>query len=423
MWALVLASLACGTDRGESRGRQGDGPYAAKVAYYVPRIERATGLRFKRPPKIATRSKEQVAAFLEKSLNEPRAADDLAGSETAYKLLGMIPDSLDLRDLLHDVLLEQVVGYYDPSSKTLYIVEGAPPEAAGIVLSHELVHALQDQYLNLDSLQHARGDNDRAEAAQAVLEGQATYEQFGLLLGESNIAARLPGGWDQIRQSIRDQQSATPKLANAPLVVQETLLFPYLSGAEFIRRFKEKRPGETPFGDMPVSTEQILHEDRYFGHRDTPARVILPPPKAGSTKVYENDLGEFETRLFLFQHLHDQAAATRGAAGWDGDRYEVVTTAKGQGIVWVVVWDTPVDAADFAQLLERTTAARYGSVVTRSPSGARVIQGKRRTASIVTRSVAGMPAVMFVDMPVGASADVIDLSKVQLERHGTTSRH
>ncbi|GAC1684578.1 MAG: hypothetical protein NVS9B3_02790 [Gemmatimonadaceae bacterium] len=422
--ALALASvlLACGREHG-GRGAAREGPYAAKVAYYVPRIERSTGLRFKRPPKIATRSKAQVAVFLQKSLDEPRAAEDLEGSERAYKLLGMLPDSVDLRDLLREVLLEQIVGYYDPSSKTLYVVEGAPEEAAGIVLSHELVHALQDQYMDLDSLQHARGDNDRAEAAQAVLEGQATYEQFGLLLGESNIAARLPGGWDQIRQAIRDQQGATPVLAKAPLVVQETLIFPYLSGAEFIRRFKEKRPGEVPFADMPVSTEQILHEDRYFGQRDTPVRVLLPLPKPGAKKLYDNDLGEFETRLFLFQHLHDQAASARGAAGWDGDRYEVVRTAKGDGIVWVTVWDTPVDAADFAQLLERTTTARYGGSVTRSATGARAIQGRGRTAAIVTRSVAGVPAVMFVDMPAGASTDVIDLSRVQLERRGSTPRH
>jgi hypothetical protein len=48
---------------------------------------------------------------------------------------------------------------------------------------HELVHALQDQYVNLDSLEHIIGDDDRAAAVQAVIEGEATYEQVFIMAG------------------------------------------------------------------------------------------------------------------------------------------------------------------------------------------------------------------------------------------------
>ena len=46
---------------------------------------------------------------------------------------------------------------------------GAPREIARITVAHELIHALQDQYLNLDSLQRATGDADRTLAAQEQL--------------------------------------------------------------------------------------------------------------------------------------------------------------------------------------------------------------------------------------------------------------
>ena len=59
------------------------------------------------------------------------------------------------------VLTEQIIGYYDPKTKVLYVVEGAPEEYVGITIMHELVHALQDQYVNLDSLEHITGDDDR----------------------------------------------------------------------------------------------------------------------------------------------------------------------------------------------------------------------------------------------------------------------
>ena len=67
-----------------------------------------------------------------------------------------------------------MAGFYDPDSATLFGVAGAEREELRLVLAHELVHALQDQYLPLDSILDATANNDRLTAAQAILEGQAT---------------------------------------------------------------------------------------------------------------------------------------------------------------------------------------------------------------------------------------------------------
>ena len=47
---------------------------------------------------------------------------------------------------------------------------------------------------------------------------------------------------------------------------------------------------------------------------DEPTRVMLPAPR-GATKVYENDMGEFGTRLYIYRWLRDAATAARGASG------------------------------------------------------------------------------------------------------------
>jgi hypothetical protein len=280
------------------------------------------------------------------------------------------------------------------------------------------VHALQDQYFNLDSLQQVEGDDDRVFAAQSVMEGQANYEQLVSMLGEGNVAERLPGGWDRIRQEIRERQSSMPVFATAPMLIQETLIFPYLSGAEFMRRFKSRRPGQVPYQDMPASSEQILHESAYFGSkRDDPLRLTLPKP-SGATVVYENGLGEFETRLYLFQHLADQNAAIRGAAGWGGDRYQLIDTPRGQGLIWVTVWDTPVDAGEFNDLLGQSVARRYG--VRQAPgaagggTGARTFDAMGRHVTVRAGEVQGRPAVVLVDVPAGAAVGDVDLGKVDI---------
>ena len=153
----------------------------------MPLIEKSIGLKFKRPPKVEVRSKADVRAFLEKKFDEDAPALEMAGAERAYKLLGMLPDSLDLRKFTLSLLAEQVIGYYDPATKVLYIVanggtsKDAPSsEILNITITHELVHALQDQYISLDSIARTRGDNDRQAAAQAVIEGQAVFEQLAV---------------------------------------------------------------------------------------------------------------------------------------------------------------------------------------------------------------------------------------------------
>ena len=414
----LIALLAC--DRRPGRG-DGGGPYADRVADAIPRIEKSTGLKFKTPPRVETRSRDEVRRFLERTFEESQGAKDLVVKSAVYKRLGLIPDTLDVRKLYIDLLTEQIVGFYDPKTKVLYIVDGSPPEQAGFVLSHELIHALQDQYFDLDSLQSVQGADDRVMAAQAVMEGQAVYEQLASVIGEGNVAERLPGGWDRIRQEIRERQSSMPVFAGAPTLIQESLIFPYLSGAEFVRRFKSRRPGQAPYADMPLSTEQILHEEAYFGaRRDAPLRVTLPPV-TGATTLYENGLGEFETRLLLFEHLRDPNGAIRGAAGWGGDRFALVDTPRGQGLFWVSVWDTPFEAAEFTDLLARAVERRYGATRSSAARGdangasVRTFEAPGRHVSVTAGEVNGRAAVVLADLPVGAAVGALDLRQTRVE--------
>jgi hypothetical protein len=415
--ALLTSLLVVACERRGSNGDAGGdaGPYADKVRETIPQIEKSTGLKFKTPPKLEVRTKDQVREFLLSKFDEQQPAQELAAEELVYKTLGLIPQSLDLRKFLLDLYMEQIVGFYDPAKKVLYVVEGAPREIARITVAHELVHALQDQYLNLDSLQRATGDADRTLAAQAVVEGQATYEQMiSMVGGEGNIAARLPGGWDQVRQMIREARNEMPIFATAPILIQEALIFPYLSGAEFVRRFKERRPGESPLAHLPVSTEQVLQTSAFFGPRpDLPTRVTLPAPRIGQ-RVYENNVGELGVRIFVFEHGKDQNVALRAAGGWDGDRYVLVRTPAGHGIAWVTVWDSAVDAAEFSGALAESVLQRYGGALVGPSGGTRSFTGNGRSVQIMPSERGGKTVVMYTDVPAGQSLDVIDLSRVVL---------
>jgi hypothetical protein len=140
--------------------------------------------------------------------------------------------------------------------------------------------------------------------------------------------------------------------------------------------------------------------------------VTLPAPR-GATKIYENTLGEFGTRLFLYQHLKDIQDAARGAAGWDGDRYVVVEGAGGRGIVWASLWDTALEAAEFSDMLTRATAKRTGAPEATVPGGASFAT-KGRTTRIIARPVGDRTLIVYTDLPDAMSGGVIDAAAIRV---------
>jgi hypothetical protein len=280
--------------------------------------------------------------------------------------------------------------------------------------------------VNIDSVQAQVDNADRQSAAQAVLEGQAVLLQLRLDPNAGPML-KMPGGWDRIRDAMKDAQTGMPVFSSAPRTVREGLLFPYLGGADFVRRFIEKRPEKELLADLPISTKQILNDAAYFTEttaaRDLPVAVTLPAPRTG-TVVFTNSFGEFETRLTLVQHLQDEVLARRGASGVDGDKFAVVRTPDGDALVWVSAWDSAVDAADFLDLMGDAARRRYELARQEFPGGATSRQydipakGTRgaRTVTLRVEQVSGQPVVIYMDTPAKIGATLIDLTGITVAR-------
>lgn len=339
--AIAPLFLSC---RGERPASSNPGSLSHLVDSLRAPVERATGLKFKSPPRSALRSRDQVRAYLIRKLDEELPSPRMKGLETAYRLFGLLPDTLQLRSLLLDLYTEQVAGFYDPDSATLFGVAGADPAQLRLVLAHEMVHALQGQYLPLDSILHETSNNDRLTAAQAVLEGQATLASIDVLASGQNVSNN-PEFWEMYRDQVRQQQTSMPVFARAPLVVREALVFPYLAGAEFMHWWEQSPFRDSvPYGPrMPVSTEQILFPDRYARH-DAPVVLAFP---ADSGVLYEDVLGESEVRVLMARLAGNPEVRVTAPIGWGGDRYRVYDTPAGPALVWYIVWDDKRSAERF----------------------------------------------------------------------------
>ncbi len=417
---VALAALtACGSQAGDpSRTDRAEPDTALKrlAAELLPAAELRSGLPARRPIRLATRSREDLEAFLVDEMARQLPPDRLEAVVRTYARLGLVPDDLDLEPLIRSLLLEQVVGYYDPARDTLYVVERVDPDLVEPVLLHEIVHALQDQYVDLDSLMTAnRERNDRGTAAQAAMEGHATFAmlewQLARLAGDADLTT-LPGfegllGDDPLAAAGLEM----PVLSEAPAVIRESLLFPYLGGLVYLQKHWAGPWGRVPplGSEMPVSTEQILHPERFApGQEDMPTLVwfgeALPD---GWTEVLRDDLGELETRLLLREFLPSRQDADRGAAGWDGDRFRLLDGPNGESLLWVSVWDTERDALEFETAVREALMQRYDGNPRAADRELRVTRG----------SEGQRPVVVVWDLPAGSSdeAELDSLAEFELE--------
>jgi hypothetical protein len=382
--ALLGSSGAC---RERAKAVERDALIRDLVRQLKAQAESVTGLRFKRDVAVLQRTRTQVRDYIIRKFDEDLPPGDLAGAEAAYKLFGLIADSIDLRAVMVDLLTEQVAGYYDPDSGALFIpTDLDDPYRVRLVASHELLHALQDQYVSLDSIINQRHRNDRRTAAQAVLEGQATFYQIPILMPEQQPEALPPNWFWRQRSAMALQQAEMPQFARAPMGLRETLIFPYLGGADFIGWYVRTHPEEEPYGRyMPLSTEQIMHPDRYDAG-DQPVELRFRERGSDTTR-YDDNLGEFEIGLLFTQLLHDtsETLGPASARGWGGDRYRVYG-AKSDALVWYSVWDDVTARDRFARTLTSAWTARRSGVTD-------------RRFTITALMLAGHAGVRLVDAP------------------------
>jgi hypothetical protein len=131
--------------------------------------------------------------------------------------------------------------------------------------------------------------------------------------------------------------------------LRETLVFPYVQGM----RFQEavlRRDGQTAFAEVfrraPVSTQQILHPDKYFAHIE-PTDPQLPHPRlpAAYKDLTGGSLGELEHSILIEQFAGKDTAGDL-APHWRGCNFELRENRKTRRAVllYAVEWDTQENA-------------------------------------------------------------------------------
>ena len=347
-------------------------------------VSRDTGLPIRHSVKRKLATRSQVEEYIVSRMKEDEDTQRLEQGSLVLQKFGLLPRDFDLRQYLLALLKEQVAGFYDAKTKTVYLLDWVEPEQQKPVLAHELTHALQDQNFGLDQMSKNAKKNDptgleadeRQEANQAVLEGQGMLVMMDYMLQPTGSSvADQPQLVDAMQAGLTAPGPDTVVFNRAPMFLQQELLFPYRFGTLFERDMLVASGKQKAFAEVlrhpPATTREIMEPYTY------PARTPIPPLRpldmdhlaSGYKKWDLSGVGEFDLFLLLNQYAGTGVAknlspAWRGGYYWAGrmlknGKDDRSPTAADLAMVYVSRWDSAATARRFAGIYSAAVPNRY----------------------------------------------------------------
>jgi hypothetical protein len=353
-----------------------------------------TGLPIKSTVKRTLTTRTAVESYLDEKFNEDEGAKRLERDEVVLKKFGLLDRDFELKPFLLALLKEQIEAYYDSKTKTVNILDWIDPDEQKSVMAHELTHALQDQYANLekwddqtpDDVSHdAAGDQDHLArdemdtARDAVAEGQATAVMMDYILkpmGKSLV--KNPEVLDVFRAQMNSTEDS-PVMARAPLLLSESMLFPYREGLSFEQDIWMDQGQTAAFSgalDRPPTSSWEIINPRVYEQKKIPAIPLLPNIHPLVDPLYvPYDIGQIgELDVHIITELFGGDNASRDLTpAWDGGLYwagqlRSATTpveqssTKSLGLFYLSVWKSADSAQVFTKLYAKNLGRKYSSL-------------------------------------------------------------
>ncbi len=369
MRKLTVTMLLCALLAAVAWAQPAQDELFSQIETIVAELGEISGLKPLRKIEYDLIDKVQVKQFLEGRIKEVLKPEEIRAEEITLKKFGFVPADFDLKKATIELLTEQAAAFYDFNRKKLFILDSAPSSLQQVALVHELAHALADQHFNLEKyIERAMQSDDGQTARMAVMEGQATWLMSEMLARRTGQSLKTsPAILQMMVRSAELSAGQFPIFDAAPLYMRESLLFPYSQGMLFQHAVFEKL-GKKAFAELfrspPVSSQQIIHPEKYFGGVK-PSDPSLP--KLAAEREYrelaEGTIGELDFSILLRQYVGKQEAE-KASPLWKGGRYRVLEHKKTNRTVLLHVseWESPEAARQFFKSYQRVLKGKWKSI-------------------------------------------------------------
>ena len=352
----------------------------------------------------------------------------VAWNNQVWEALFVVGEDENVDEVLHSTSTGATTGAYFINDDEIKIITDDPSTASigRGTLAHELVHAQQDQYVNLANETFQASTQDGQLASKGLTEGEANYV-------EDQYEARCGAEWE----CVESPPSSGGGGGQSNTGVLLTLFHPYSDGPPYVASLIERggwSAVDAKYAAPPNSTEQVIHHteeppvpldvpDRSRnGWEPFPEQGLNGTDTAGEASMFTmlwyqartNGADTIPTRtLFQTDAPHDTYNYDSvPSAGWGNDairpyRRQTDTGETEYGYVWTTAWDSEADATQFAaayrSILRAHDARQLGPrtwVIDSGPfaDAFRVVQDGRRV-TIVNAPEAGDLRDLRPDLP------------------------
>ena len=347
-----------------SRGPDYPDHWDPRVLDLVDFVEAHRGLDFEHPVAVDFLTDEDYSKLTR--TDEADLTDDdrasLAHQEGFFRALGLLAGDVDLFEAGNTLQDDGTLAFYSPTTNRVTVRGLSLTVELRVTVVHELTHALQDQYFDLEAMQDVESDGE-AFAARALIEGDAVRVENEYV--------------DQLSDSERDEyESAQPTsveeagLGDVPVTLVALFGAPYQFGLPFVYLL-DARGGQSDiddaFYDPPTSEEHLL--DPYsFVTGDDPAPLDEIDPDRDVEVVESGDFGALGLYLMLAERI-DPLVALHAVDGWRGDAYAAYERDGAICIDARIATDTTADLDELHAALDQWDAALADDAVAVHRSG------------------------------------------------------
>jgi len=384
----------------------------SRIGAISRQVEQIRGLRFKEDIPAEVQSMDEMREYVKKEVSEQFGEDEIDGFIRSFVKLGALKETVDFVETYLSLLESQAIAHYDPNKKKYFLLKpDISEQLLDVTTSHELCHALQDQYYGLEKYmedESLKNNNDEMSARQSVVEGEATLvmtrwmmvSQAGGAVDDTladmtvSAALKMQAALDYDTM-IAMSKSQTALMGDAgadmsismegiddiPRIFVESMFSAYMNGAVMID-FVKAHGGWDAVGDLfinpPLSTEQVLHPEKLIGKRDNPVKIDATNIVEKVNAFFQDNddwalvnhdvMGELGIRIYLNLWQPDDARNPRSssvaAEGWGGDRFVYFENRKTEKdlMIWATVWDSLEHAREFAVAYRLSLRHRFPEI-------------------------------------------------------------
>jgi hypothetical protein len=299
-----------------------------------------------------------------------------------YRLLHLIGPEDDLA-AINTSFSANILGFYSPDDDKLVLVaeQGATIDAGDeATLAHEYVHSFQDARWDIEKLDKLAENEDETHSnteygatVRCLIEGDAVVSEMAYVASSDPLSALI---------GLIPSPEGGSGSSDIPPGMARYFYFPYDQCSDFVGQLFLSGGLEAfnlmggweavnrAYDDMPTSTEQILHLDKYMSH-EGPTAVSLPDISAqlgqGWSQLDNAVFGEFDVWNYLLSSLEGQSGwddvAEAAAAGWGGGRLVSYSSEDGADLVLHLSlgWDSAGDLSEFVDAFQQVAGATAGA--------------------------------------------------------------